>query len=149
MQNKSYKITYLKVYSKCVPWVSNIQINKLSNSGKTSAIEFSVFKPDAELKKSPGQAFFRRMANFIVLRSITKGKFYMLIAHFLMAHTEPSLWKPQGGEVGQDKHTLKKGKFYKYRGDPNTGIQIAEPFEQRTNPRQVSNCPLFDWLSTI
>ena len=34
----------------------------------------------------------------------------VLIAHFLMTHTEPNLWKPQGGEVGQEKHTLKKRK---------------------------------------
>ena len=32
------------------------------------------------------------------------------MAHFLMTHTEPNLWKPHGGEVGQVKHTLKKKK---------------------------------------
>ena len=27
-----------------------------------------------------------------------------------MTHTEPNLWKTQGGKVGQEKHTLKKKK---------------------------------------
>ena len=57
------------------------------------------------LLKGPSDYWFApgTRSHLHVPETTRSGK--VLIAHFLMTHTEPNLWKPQGGEVGQVKHT--------------------------------------------
>ena len=58
------------------------------------------------LLKGPSDYWFApgTRSHLHVPETTRSGK--VLIAHFLMTHTEPNLWKPQGGEVGQEKHTF-------------------------------------------
>ena len=67
------------------------------------------------LLKGPSDYWFApgTRSHLHVPETTRSGK--VLIAHFLMTHTEPNLWKPQGGEVGQEKHTFikKKKNIYK------------------------------------